>query len=307
MNRSAPIDFSPKVVTRWPESSSRRGLTILELVIVLAGVTLLSAIALPALARAREAARRVQCTSNLRQIGLALINYHDTHRMLPPGWFESGTVSSGWGWAAWILPELGQQRLSEQVRYDLPLGAEENRTLRTESLSVLRCPTDHVPVTFSLERERHSESEYQASAAEVDSVSEPLFDLAGASYVGVFGTEDPDTTEGTTGTGMFLADRSIRFSEVRDGLSQTLLVGERTARQLPATWVGVPPEGEEGPGRVTGFVDLPPNHPRADECEFSSRHPHGTQFIAADGHHLFISDAIDRNVFRELATRSEKP
>ena len=135
----------------------------------------------------------------------------------------------------------------------------------------MRCPTDHVPTTFLLERELEPESEYQASAADVESVPGPLFDLAGASYVGVFGTEDPDTSEGTTGNGMFLADRSIRFSEVRDGLSQTLMVGERTARQLPSTWVGMHPEGEAGPARVTGFADLPPNHPRADECEFSSR------------------------------------
>jgi len=91
--------------------NTKRGFTLIELLVVIAIIAILIALLLPAVQQAREAARRSQCKNNLKQIGLALHNYHDTHRVLPSGWIgvEPGVganieFGSGWGWGTMILP-----------------------------------------------------------------------------------------------------------------------------------------------------------------------------------------------------------
>ena len=99
----------------FSRSSPRRGFTLIELLVVIAIIAVLIALLLPAVQQAREAARRTQCKNNLKQIGLALHNYHDTHRTFPPGWVGADPVTkghlvegtNGFGWAAMLLHEAG--------------------------------------------------------------------------------------------------------------------------------------------------------------------------------------------------------
>jgi prepilin-type processing-associated H-X9-DG protein len=117
----------------------------------------------------------------------------------------------------------------------------------------------------------------------------------------VFGTLDPDSVPGEAGDGMFVERRGHRAEEVARGLSHVLLVGERTARKLPSTWLGIAIAGEDAAGRIVGHADLGPNRADADECEFDSRHASHVNFAWADAHVTSVSDEIDCQLYRQSA------
>ena len=99
-----------------------------------------------------------------------------------------------------------------------------------------------------------------------------LFEVAGASYAGVFGPEDPGVDPvDAIGPGAFFANSRARAADFVDGASQTLVVGERSARRLATTWTGMHQDEEEGAERVVGFTQHSPNDPSSDEAAFSSQ------------------------------------
>ena len=106
-----------------------RGFTLVELLVVIAIIAVLIALLLPAVQQAREAARRTQCKNNLKQIGLALHNYHDNYNALPPGWIgvTNGGPDiyglNGWGWASRILPQIDQSPLYNQLNFLVKIEA----------------------------------------------------------------------------------------------------------------------------------------------------------------------------------------
>lgn len=158
------------------------------------------------------------------------------------------------------------------------------------------CPSDHAERSFGLYAE-HESPESNADNEEL------LIYLPAANYVGVFGTTDPDAVPGSSGNGAFIEGRPFRFAEFPRGLTQSLLIGERTARKLPSTWIGFLLRGEDAPARVVGFADKGPNRSDADECEFDSRHPDRANFLWGDGHVEAISNSIASPVYRRFANR----
>src|SRR5262245_60462030 len=102
----------------------RRGFTLIELLVVIAVIAILVSLLLPAVQQAREAARRTQCRNNLKQIGLALHNYHTACNMFPPGYVAGApypATTNGWSWCAQILPHLDQTPLYEKINFQLPV------------------------------------------------------------------------------------------------------------------------------------------------------------------------------------------
>lgn len=276
----------------------RGGLTVLELLVVTAIIGVLLALVLPAVQQVREAARNQQCLNQLRQLGVALHVYHDAFRSLPPGWRPDSSRVTAFGWTAAILPFLDQRNLYSAIDFRDSVTGPGNSGLGEQQLPVCECPSDFGQPSFALYAEGGPHDELHEASTEF------LATLPRTSYVAIFGNSDPDHVPPTAGEGAFPGDRSVSFAALTRGLSSVALVGERTTRRLPASWLGMVLDGEDAAGRVTGNLFLGPNRSDADECELDSRHPGHINLLFADGHAVSVADAINSSVYRSFASRN---
>lgn len=287
-----------------------RGFTLIELLVVIAIIAILIALLLPAVQQAREAARRTQCKNNLKQLGLALHNYHDSNRCFPPGWIavDDGTQSAhdglnGAGWGTMILPMIEQGALYQQFNPNLAIQDPVNVPFSTTTIVGFQCPSDPKPDMWEIEEE--------------GSPGTVLAELPTANYIGVFGTEELDGCENTPGTdpvrsngqcfgdGAFYHNSRVRIRDMTDGTTNCIVVGERrtdTTLGWFSTWPGMVSEGEEAFQRILGSADHVPNDPAAHLDDFSSRHTGGSQFALGDGSVRFVSENIDHGLYHSLAT-----
>jgi prepilin-type N-terminal cleavage/methylation domain-containing protein/prepilin-type processing-associated H-X9-DG protein len=288
------------------------GFTLIELLVVIAIVGVLIGLLLPAVQKVRAAAARTQCANNLKQIGLALQNYHDMAKSFPPGYLSNydsagNDTGPGWGWAAFILPQMEQQNLFNAIPFNQHIEVTANNGVRVHPIKSYMCPSDTVPPTWTAMKHDPKTGDPSGS----------ICDMASASYVGVFGISEP----GVDGEGIFFRNSKIRVADITDGTSQTLMVGERSFRWCQATWVGavsdasmVPPPGSPGQAGVwnsSGFVlghtfegSGGPGSPGTEINGFSSQHTQGSNFLFADGHVQVLSLSMDHQVYKALSTRA---
>lgn len=293
-------------------SRNHRGFTLIELLVVIAIIAVLVSLLLPAVQQAREAARRTQCKNNLKQIGLALHNYHDVHQTFPSGWIAIDAVTklpsahegtSGAGWAVMILPFIEQTNAYNLFNPNVSITDPLNADFLKQPMVSYKCPSDPQPATFDLPEE--------ANPANI------LAKMPIANYIGSFGPESLDGCEEPAGTapvlptgqckgsGMFYHNSKVTIRDVTDGTSNTYMIGERKTIESQGwytTWPGMVAEAEEAFQRVCGTADHTPNHPATHFDDFSSHHTGGAQFCQADGSVRFISQSIDRGVYQALAT-----
>jgi prepilin-type N-terminal cleavage/methylation domain-containing protein/prepilin-type processing-associated H-X9-DG protein len=309
------------------ESRIRTGFTLIELLVVIAIIAVLVGLLLPAVQASREQARRLHCSNNLKQMGLALANYSLTHGGLPPGYvstwdtFLSKDAGPGWGWASMMLPQLEQQPLFQAINFERPIHETTNATARVARLSMFLCPSDNVPPTWQA-----SDGVVWMFMGKVYSAIYPICDVASVNYVGMFGVGEP----GVDGDGVFYRNSFVRLADISDGLSNTLVVGERSvnlnAGRGQATWVGsVPnavlwscapdpydPDGgvcrkEDGSGMTLGHTGEGhgPGDPWGDVNQFLSRHGKGAFFLYGDGHVRYLKNEINYNLYKALSTRAK--
>jgi prepilin-type N-terminal cleavage/methylation domain-containing protein len=305
---------------RPKQSQSRRpGFSLIELLVVIAIVAVLLALLLPAVQAAREAARATQCRNNLKQIALALHNYHDRAGVLPPAWTaDPYWLTQGWGWGAMLLPDMEQSTLFQQLRFDESMTSAASRQWHLQSVPTFVCPSDAFPLSGTvIVQEPEFWPRIPAASAFLHPPPPKLFPMAKSNYPAVYGStaavDDPDL-----GNGLFFRNSSVRLRDVTDGTSQTLMVGERRTTQRQTidymgneltyvdmtTWIGVLPWCSDPSSRVIGSGHVPPVLTDRSFPGFNSQHSGGTFFGLADGSVRMISNTIDTTTYRSLMTRS---
>ncbi len=287
---------------------TRSAFTLIELLVVMAIIAILIGLLLPAVQKVREAAARASCTNNLKQIGLALHNYHDRTGRLPPGYFDTAPWPAddsgpGWGWASYILDDLEQGNLQKQIGYTVPIGnsAPPVPAVRATFLKVFICPSDRMIGTF-----RATDGGAQS------------WMLAHGSYVACNGNDGVDDNSTPPHTGAFVrATRGFKFADISDGLSNTFFVGERSTTMSLSSWAGVPTgsvvPSVRSPGDFSGGSalvlghcgpHLPNDSIVTDADALSSGHTSGVQFLLGDGSVRSIRNSIGQTVYDSMATRA---
>ena len=280
-------------------SLARSAFTLVELLVVIAIIGILVGLLLPAVQAAREAARRMQCSNALKQLGLACHNYESTHKVFPTGQiFSNQGVASrgpGWSWTALILPfvEQGNIHAAFDFKAHMQNPASPNPTLVATRNPMFECP---------------SAATIPAAGVKADGLT-----WGPTSYVGVAGAfaSSFDHTDALKRDGMFLRDIGIKFGDISDGTSNTLLVGETlhyngVVAGMAATWdpnlYGRAKANWDAHATLhAARIALQRINPSVNAGQvtlreaFASYHTGGAQFAYADGSVHFLSENIDHN------------
>ena len=287
------------------------GFTLVELLVVVAIIGLLLGLLLPALQAAREAARRSSCTNNLKQIGLALQNYHSQYRHFPPAApLFIKEMDASIGWRVMILPFLEETSVYQEIGPTRDGGAT-NWSPRSRVIDAYVCPSNERPVSNG---------------------TTLLIEAHYAAVSGAYRGDDRiDLEESFCGdiytNGIFYPNSRTTMSKITDGTSHTLAVGERRCIWRDwmdgATWLGTPPteicteaaknirfpiNADESTYGYYKYDNSAPAGATKDlllnDLFFASKHPGGAHFCVADGSVQFVHDSIDFSVYQDLATRN---
>ncbi|AMV38595.1 DUF1559 domain-containing protein [Planctomyces sp. SH-PL62] len=325
-------------------TSRRRGFTLIELLVVIAIIAVLIALLLPAVQAAREAARRAQCVNNLKQIGLAVHNYHDTHQKFPLGRVvevagSAVSINKAYSPHSQILPFVEQSPLYQAINFNLTWnpdpnngGYDGNKTARATLVSAFLCPSDAVTTV----PQGYAGTNYRASE--------------GSNFLFGHGKSDPTGVNAALRgpDGVFFANEAKGMAELSDGTSNTAMFSEHILGDFsqaiasehgdtfnpgayPATqdeavqacremnWKDLSKQGFSDVGApwlygyhsTTSYYHVGP--PQSRSCMFpplriattaNSKHPGGVNVLLGDGSVKFVKDSVNIQTWRAMGSRN---
>jgi prepilin-type N-terminal cleavage/methylation domain-containing protein/prepilin-type processing-associated H-X9-DG protein len=289
----------------------RTGFTLVELLVVIAIIAVLIGLLLPAVQKVREAANRMTCTNNLKNLGLALVHFENARRKFPPGttkgpFPEAGvTAAVNHGWGQFILPYIEQQALASRYRWDLFQWDPGNQPVTSVPLNVFQCPSAEADRFMTFGTFAYGGRGACTDYAPFQQVDIALVKLGLVDVVGNY-------------QGVMPQNHMTRVSEISDGTSNTLLLSEDAGR--PRLWQA----GRPGPDQViygcpwAGGSNLlsvqgsTPDGSRPGPCpmnctnanEVYSFHPGGANAVFVDGSVRFLNASLDIRVLARLITRA---
>ena len=312
---------------------SKRAFTLVELLVVIAIIGILVGLLLPAVQAAREAARRMQCTNNLKQIGLALHMYNDTYRSLPPGgiWYTNDVAAANFqlnrgSMLLRLTQFIEQGNTYRQVDFNRPpeyqfIPGSTTNYIAGQVIPTYKCPSDSTPglntnAIDNVPAGRLASHSYAGSKGPTSTGNNAAGPCAERAVWDTFKLSDSDNTPAGPFTRLGRI-YTAKLSEVSDGLSNTIFVGEiRGDCSIPATrgWV----HSSNLSGMISTIypmnIDTCTRDLSKGACRwwdnwstsfgFKSQHTGGVNFALGDGSVHFLSQQIDHNLYRALSTRN---
>jgi prepilin-type N-terminal cleavage/methylation domain-containing protein len=339
------------------------GFTLVELLVVIAIIGVLVALLLPAVHAAREAARRSQCTNNLKQIALSVHNFHDTHHKVPPSvaFAQAGSFGNGWGWLTYSLPYIEQQPLYDKINFNTSVCCVSMKAVHDAHIKTFSCPSDPLTGKVLTDRMISNTTCNDGTGSLANPAGANAFRTRVSNYLGSFGdgfivgdtagytvgatgknfgcggcsmsssssvvgADCPEPGLGFGGAGVTNQHRGIwdylnkvapvRFGDITDGLSNTIMLGHNSTIASGADMVWF-----TNTGNVNG-TSLPINfnlqlsmQQKSFYCPgcsvgqpwrgrgFQSHHPAGSVFAYADGSVGFLSENIAMRAYNALGSR----
>ncbi len=273
------------------ESRNRSAFTLVELLVVIAIIGILVGLLLPAVQAAREAAQRAQCLNNLMQLGLAVHHFEFNMEHLPSGTINSDgpirneEIGQHVSWIVQILPHVEERAAYSRFNLDDGAYADSNANVRQHSIQLLNCPSDP--------------DVYRAQGPGL------------SSYVGCY--NDQETPINEDNNGLLFLNSKIRFADIADGSSYTILLGEGLVGDNNLGWVSGTRSTLRNTGRFTTATGYSSSVTPAAETPtdslyvggFGSYHTGGANFVFADGSVKFLSENIEANTFNNLGNRAD--
>lgn len=318
MNQAKSYSNSPIVLKRVRR---RSGFTLVELLVVIAIIGILVSLLMPGVEAAREAARRMSCSNNLKQLGLAMHNYNNTYRSLPPaalgiylGDDSRGRPVQAAGLTAWnaLLPFHEQAALSDEFDYSADAWADVNVE------AAKRTPPEHLCPSMALIAESQGYSSYAVSTGTKKYRSQP-HDGAIVDSMNVYRSER--LLAGIPDESSWLSEVRLAHISNADGTSATLLAGEYGVQFRDVSLLPFPYPGSSGESSGRWSVSYPYSSTASVFGTFNARRislfdipsyesfrgPHigGVQFVLCDGSVRFLTDSVDASLLQNLAARND--